>query len=96
MKSPSVPADPRVFISYSRDTPEHIERVLKFAEQLRKDGINANLDEYAGVPREGWTVRRDTRDSLNWCIYRSTINNFSDQAAPPFRPLPSFPFVIGV
>jgi len=51
-----MPADPRkVFISYSHDSPEHEQRVLSLAERLRKDGVDAQLDQYvAGTPSGGW------------------------------------------
>ena len=39
---PSQP--PRVFISYSHDSIQHTELVLGFAERLRKDGIDAQID----------------------------------------------------
>jgi SEFIR domain len=34
----------RVFISYSHDSREHCDQVLAFAQQLRRDGIDAELD----------------------------------------------------
>ncbi len=37
---------PRVFISYSHDTREHCDRVLMLAQQLRRDGIDAELDQF--------------------------------------------------
>ncbi len=36
----------RVFISYSHDSREHCDRVLAFAQQLRRDGIEAELDQF--------------------------------------------------
>src|SRR5580700_11374931 len=49
------PSAPRVFISYSHDSFEHARRVLGLAERLRKDGIDAQLDQYvAGTPARGW------------------------------------------
>jgi SEFIR domain len=45
---------PKVFISYSHDSPEHAERVLNFANQLRGDGIDAEVDQYEVSPLEGW------------------------------------------
>ena len=46
---------PKVFISYSHDSPEHAQHVLELAERLRKDGVDAQLDQYvAGTPPEGW------------------------------------------
>ena len=47
-------APPKVFISYSHDSPEHMERVLQLANRLQVDGIDAVLDQYEGVPGEGW------------------------------------------
>jgi len=45
----------KVFISYSHDSDVHRKRVLALAERLRKDGIEAQLDQYvAGTPTEGW------------------------------------------
>lgn len=46
---------PRVFISYSHDSEVHKERVLAFADRLRSDGVDANLDRYEAAPRNGWT-----------------------------------------
>jgi len=45
---------PRVFISYSHDSPEHKKRVLTLANQLRTDGIESWIDEYVQDPDEGW------------------------------------------
>ncbi|MCP5104339.1 MAG: TIR domain-containing protein, partial [bacterium] len=43
-----------VFISYSHDSKEHSERVLAFADRLRKDGLDCILDQYEMNPPEGW------------------------------------------
>ncbi len=40
------PTAPRVFISYSHDDPAHCNRVLALAQQLRRDGIHAELDQF--------------------------------------------------
>jgi tetratricopeptide (TPR) repeat protein len=45
---------PKVFISYSHDSPAHADRVLAFSNRLREDGIEAILDQYAVAPPEGW------------------------------------------
>lgn len=37
---------PVVFISYARTNPEHIERIVNFANKLRDHGIDAKLDEW--------------------------------------------------
>jgi SEFIR domain len=45
---------PRVFASYSHDSPEHEERVLALSNRLRADGVDVALDQYEGAPAEGW------------------------------------------
>jgi SEFIR domain len=47
---------PKVFISYSHDSPEHQHHVLTLAERLREDGIDARIDRYADDPEEGWPM----------------------------------------
>jgi tetratricopeptide (TPR) repeat protein len=56
---------PTVFISYSQDSDEHKDRVLRFADRLRDDGIDANLDQYQVAPKEGWVLwmEKQIRDS---------------------------------
>ena len=59
---------PKVFISYSHDSAEHIELVLRFAERLRKDGIDAQIDQYVGGrPPGGWP--RWMLDKLEWANF---------------------------
>jgi SEFIR domain-containing protein len=44
-----------VFISYSHDSDAHKEKVLRLAERLRQDGLDAQLDRYVnGTPEQGW------------------------------------------
>ncbi len=46
---------PRVFLSYSHDSPDHRATVLALAERMRHDGIEATVDQYlAGTPDQGW------------------------------------------
>jgi hypothetical protein len=45
---------PRVFISYSRDSEQHIDDVLQLAEQLRSHDIEVRMDEDLVAPPEGW------------------------------------------
>jgi hypothetical protein len=45
---------PRVFISYSHDSDAHRDRVLDFADRLRGDGVDADIDQYIQFPPEGW------------------------------------------
>lgn len=48
---------PKVLISYSHDSLEHARRVLGLAERLRKDGVEAWIDQYVtGTPGvTAWT-----------------------------------------
>ncbi len=50
---------PKVFISYSQDSPEHEDRVLAFSNRLRADGFDCNLDQYEISPSEGWPLWMD-------------------------------------
>jgi len=43
-----------VFISYSHDNKEHIQRVLELSNKLRAEGIDCVLDQYETSPAEGW------------------------------------------
>jgi len=47
-------APPRVFIAYSHDSPEHMDRVLGLADRLREEGVDAWLDQYEASPPAGW------------------------------------------
>jgi SEFIR domain len=59
---------PKVFISYSHDSTEHKELVLRFAQRLRKDGVDAQIDQFVGGrPREGWP--RWMLDKLDWAEF---------------------------
>lgn len=45
---------PKVFISYSHQSKEYENRILEFANNLRSEGIDANIDLYEEAPVEGW------------------------------------------
>jgi hypothetical protein len=45
---------PQVFLSYSHDSPAHMDRVLALCDRLRLDGVDATLDQYEVAPPEGW------------------------------------------
>ncbi len=49
-----MPANPKVFISYSHDSIEHGDKVWNFSEKLRNEGIDCILDQYETSPPEGW------------------------------------------
>src|SRR5713101_6772275 len=57
---PSQPKAPKVFISYSHDSREHEDHVLTLADRLRKDGIDALIDQYMPPPPDGWPIWMDT------------------------------------
>ena len=46
---------PRVFISYSHDNREHCDRVLGLAQQLRRDGIDVELDQFHQFELVHWS-----------------------------------------
>ena len=58
-------APPKVFISYSHDSPAHEAKVLALANRLRGDGIDAVLDQYESFPPGGWIqwMKRQVRDA---------------------------------
>ena len=45
---------PRVFISYTHDTQEHMDRVWDLSEKLRLDGVDCRIDQHEESPAEGW------------------------------------------
>lgn len=45
---------PKVFISYSHVDGKYEQQMLDFADRLRRDGIDANIDLYEDAPIEGW------------------------------------------
>jgi tetratricopeptide (TPR) repeat protein len=67
---------PRVFISYSHDSPEHGDQVLAFSEQLRAEGIDTELDMYVkGPPPEGWPRwHQDQIDTADFVLVICTEN----------------------
>jgi tetratricopeptide (TPR) repeat protein len=51
---PSTSDPPRVFISYSHDSREHMDAVLDLSNRLRAAGIDCHIDQYEESPSEGW------------------------------------------
>lgn len=47
---------PKVFISYSHDSPEHLDRVLALSNRLRSNGVDCRIDQYEQSPEEGWPL----------------------------------------
>jgi tetratricopeptide (TPR) repeat protein len=46
----------RVFISYSWDSAEHKQRVLELAKRLRREGVDAWIDQFTTFPEKGWQL----------------------------------------
>lgn len=49
-----MPEHPKVFISYSHQNEQYEKKILEFANHLRSEGIDANIDLYEEAPAEGW------------------------------------------
>jgi len=47
---------PRVFVSYTHDSPEHMTRVLGLCNRLRREGVDCDIDRYHQAPPEGWAA----------------------------------------
>jgi tetratricopeptide (TPR) repeat protein len=68
-RMPGEPESPRVFISYSHDSPQHEEHVFGLAARLRLDGIDAIIDQYEAFPAKGWNVwMRDQIREARWVL----------------------------
>jgi SEFIR domain-containing protein len=63
---PSPP--PKVFLTYSHDSYEHVERALGLSQRLREDGVDSWIDQYEnGTPGEGWP--RWMLNRLEWANF---------------------------
>jgi hypothetical protein len=49
-----MPVSQRVFITYSHDSEDHKNRVLKLSADLRDGGVDCHLDQYVLFPAVGW------------------------------------------
>lgn len=58
---------PKVLISYSHDSAEHMARVLVLSDRLRAEGIDSQLDQYETSPPEGWP--RWTWNQVEWADF---------------------------
>ena len=58
---------PRVFISYTHDTPEHEAHMWDVSEQLRSDGVDCHIDQEEQSPIGGWPF---------WCSDQIAKANF--------------------
>lgn len=51
-----MPKSTKTFISYSHDNEQHSARVLALANQLRAQGVDAEIDQYEPRPPQGWSL----------------------------------------
>jgi hypothetical protein len=66
---PGAAESPRVFISYSHDSPKHEEEIFDLATRLRRDGIDTIIDQYEAFPVKGWNVwMRDQIREARWVL----------------------------
>ncbi len=56
------PFPPRVFIGYSHDPPEHVDRVLDLADRLRAEGVDARLDTLQRAEAVEFLLKRTNRE----------------------------------
>jgi len=47
---------PKVFVSYSHGPRPYMDRVLALSDGLRRDGVDAEIDQYEPAPPEGWPL----------------------------------------
>jgi tetratricopeptide (TPR) repeat protein len=57
----------RIFISYSHDSQQHMDRVLELSDRLRAEGIDCQIDQYEQSPPEGWQT---------WCMNQAIESDF--------------------
>ena len=50
-----MPENPKVFISYSHDSPEHKRWVLELSKKLRNNGVDVILDQWDLSPGDNLT-----------------------------------------
>jgi tetratricopeptide (TPR) repeat protein len=55
-----------VFISYSHDSQEQMDRVWQLSERLRRDGVDCRIDQH-GEPEQGWP--RWSRNQVQECDF---------------------------
>lgn len=60
-------APPRVFISYSHDSPEHEALILHLAQCLRANRVDAWIDQFEPWPKIDWP--RWMEERLGWGDY---------------------------
>jgi hypothetical protein len=76
----------RVFLSFARESPEHVERVSQLYELLRDSGVDAQADFVAAEERQDWarwTQRQvSTADRVLVVVSPEYKRRFEGTAAP--------------
>ena len=81
----------KVFISYSHDSAEHSERVLRFADALRCHGVDAEIDRYYQRPPQGWPAwcEEQLRPEISSHVLMICTQTYHDRVlsygSPPVR-----------
>src|SRR5215472_12967409 len=86
MSSSPAPAPIRVFISYSHDDQDHMDRVLALADRLTQDGIDVALDQYENPPPPDWRLwmqRQIENSGLVLVVCTPNYLNRVEQKAKP-------------
>jgi hypothetical protein len=81
-----MPDAPKVFVSYSHDSQEHMDRVLSLSDRLREGGVDCLIDQYEQSPPEGWPrwCEREVEQSkfvLVTCT-KTYLRRFKGEEAP--------------
>ena len=78
--------NPKVFISYSHDSADHEDRILQLTNRLRREGIDALIDQYQPAPPTGWPMWMDreiqVRTSSSWCVRKLTCAGWRGERTP--------------
>ena len=76
----------KVFISYSHDSREHKDRVLRLSDRLRADGVDCYVDQYEQSPEEGWPLwcekRVEDADFVLVCCTQTYFRRFRKEETP--------------
>lgn len=70
-----MPEHPKVFISYSQQDETYEQKILSFANRLRDDGIDADIDLYNPTPIEGWPRWMESR--IQWADFVLLVSSKS-------------------
>jgi tetratricopeptide (TPR) repeat protein len=77
---------PKVFISYSHDSPAHLDRVLELSNRLRAEGVDCRIDQYEQSPTDGWPLWCDRQvrnsDYVLIACTETYLRRFNKEEAP--------------